>query len=196
MTLTLNQVKTNLKKVDFTKLPKPKKSNKGERGQLLELALGIENSSKLTDCIDGELKSFTHGESIAVTQLKHLLPEIMSNVSFHKTKLGRKLKRTLYVKFNSENEFIGSTVMSQEIDPRHYAEMEQDYNDIKTKVVELVNQKKQLATITGRNKVLQIRTSGTKKSDGTYTPLTYRGQQLKDKSMRFYITARHAKKIA
>ncbi len=196
MTLTLNQVRTNLRKVDFTKLPKPKKTNKGERGQLLELALGIENSSKLTDCIDGELKSFTHGQSIAITQMNHLLPEIMNDVPFHETKLGRKLKRTLYVKFNSNNEYIGSTVMSQEIDPKHYEEMEQDYNDIKNKVIELVNQKKQLATITGRNKVLQIRTSGSKKSDGTYTPLTYKGQQLKNKSMRFYITASHAKKIA
>ena len=86
--------------------------------------------------------------------------------------------------------------MSQELDPKHYTEMEQDYNDIKNKVVELVNQKKQLATITGRNKVLQIRTSGSKKSDGTYTPLKYNGQILKDKGMRFYITASHAKKIA
>ena len=196
MTLTLNQVKTNLKKIDFSKLPKPKKTNKGKRGQLLELALGIANSSKLTDCVDGELKSFTQGESIAVTSIKHVLPEIMNNVSFHETKLGRKLKRTLYVKFSSDNEFIGSTVMSQELDPKHYAEIEQDYNDIKNKVVELVNQKKQLATITGRNKVLQIRTSGSKKSDGTYTPLKYNGQILKDKGMRFYITASHAKKIA
>ena len=59
MTLTLNEVKENLTKVDFSKLPKPKKTNKGKRGQLLELALGIANTSKLTDCVDGELKSFT-----------------------------------------------------------------------------------------------------------------------------------------
>ena len=39
------------------------------RDRLLELALGIANSSKLTDCVDGELKSFTQGESIAVIQL-------------------------------------------------------------------------------------------------------------------------------
>ena len=46
MTLTLNEVKANLKKVDFEKLPKPTR-NKGGRGQLLELALGIENSSRI-----------------------------------------------------------------------------------------------------------------------------------------------------
>ena len=71
MTLTLKEVKENLTTVDFTKLPKPAR-NKGGRGQLLELALGIDNSSNLCDCVDGELKSFTQGESIAVTQLKHL----------------------------------------------------------------------------------------------------------------------------
>ena len=45
MNLTLSQVKTNLTNVDFSKLPKPGK-NKGDRGQLLELALGIPNSSR------------------------------------------------------------------------------------------------------------------------------------------------------
>ena len=35
--------------------------NKGERGQALELILGIPNSSALTDLEDGELKTFTVG---------------------------------------------------------------------------------------------------------------------------------------
>ena len=53
MTLTLKEVKANLTTVDFTKLPKPAR-NKGGRGQLLELALGIDNSSNLCDMVDGE----------------------------------------------------------------------------------------------------------------------------------------------
>ena len=77
MNLTLSQVKINLTNVDFSKLPKPGK-NKGDRGQLLELALGIPNSSRLTDLVDGELKSYTKGESIAVKQLRHALPEVMN----------------------------------------------------------------------------------------------------------------------
>ena len=60
MTLTLKEVKENLTTVDFSKLPKPAR-NKGGRGQLLELALGIDNSSNLCDMVDGELKSFTQG---------------------------------------------------------------------------------------------------------------------------------------
>ena len=93
MTLTLKEVKENLTTVDFSKLPKPGR-NKGDRGQLLELALGIDNSSNLTDMVDGELKSFTQGESIAVTQLKHVLPQIFANIPFYRTKLGIKTQQT------------------------------------------------------------------------------------------------------
>ena len=65
MTLTLRETQNKLQKTNFEELPKPRK-NKGVRGQLLELALGIPNSSKLTDLVDGELKSYTNGESVAV----------------------------------------------------------------------------------------------------------------------------------
>ena len=109
MTLTLNQVKANLKTVDFSKFEKPAR-NKGGRGQLLELALGISNSSSLCDCVDGELKSFTQGESIAVTQLKHVLPEIIGDdfKTFSESKVGIKLRNTLYIGFDRENNYLGS----------------------------------------------------------------------------------------
>jgi hypothetical protein len=112
MTLTLSEVQFNLTKVDFTRLPKPRK-NKGVRGQLLELALGIPNSSKLTDMVDGELKSFTKGESIAVTQLRHTLPEIFNNTPFNKSKLGIKISRTLYVAFDRNNNFLGTATHTE-----------------------------------------------------------------------------------
>ena len=85
MTLTLTETQNRLQKTNFEALPKPRK-NKGVRGQLLELALGIPNSSKLTDLVDGELKSYTKGESVAVTQLRHTLPEIFNNTPFNKSK--------------------------------------------------------------------------------------------------------------
>ena len=82
MTLTLTETEKRLQNTNFEALPKPRK-NKGVRGQLLELALGIPNSSKLTDLVDGELKSYTKGESVAVTQLRHTLPEIFNNTPFN-----------------------------------------------------------------------------------------------------------------
>ena len=52
MTLTLTETQNRLQNTNFEALPKPRK-NKGVRGQLLEIALGIPNSSKLTDLVDG-----------------------------------------------------------------------------------------------------------------------------------------------
>ena len=99
MTLTLTETQNRLQKTNFEALPKPRK-NKGVRGQLLELALGIPNSSKLTDLVDGELKSYTKGESVAVTQLRHTLTEVFNKTPFNQSKLGIKISRTLYVAFD------------------------------------------------------------------------------------------------
>ena len=81
MKLSTNQVYARLKTTDFSGFQKPGK-NKGERGQLLETALGVANSSNLTDLVDGEIKSYTVGQTIAVTQVKHclliLLTELLS----------------------------------------------------------------------------------------------------------------------
>ena len=124
MTLTLRETENRIKTTNFDSLPKPRK-NKGVRGQLLELALGIPNSSKLTDLVDGELKSFTKGESIAVTQLRHTLPEVMNNTPFNKSKLGIKISRTLYVAFDRNNNFLGTATHTETNQL-----IEQDYNDI------------------------------------------------------------------
>ena len=68
MTLTLRETENRIKTTNFDSLPKPRK-NKGVRGQLLELALGIPNSSKLTDLVDGELKSYTKGNQLRLLNL-------------------------------------------------------------------------------------------------------------------------------
>tara|TARA_B100000609_G_C17069200_1_gene358178 strand:+ start:74 stop:667 length:594 start_codon:yes stop_codon:yes gene_type:complete len=191
--LSLEQVKENLKKVDFSKLPKPTKNNKGARGQLLELALGIENSSNLCDCVDGEVKSFTRGQSVAVTQLKHMIPEIENNIPFKKTKLGKKLGNTLYVAFDN-NGYVNAKHHSLEEDTE-YSKFEQDYNDLKEIVTNAIKQKKELKCVKGRNNILEIRTGGSRnKKTGRYTPTTYKGHTLRDKYMRFYLTSPYVRK--
>ena len=194
MTLTLNEVKENLTKVDFTKLPKPKKTNKGKRGQLLELALGIANTSKLTDCVDGELKSFTQGESIAVTQLKHILPQIFANIPIYRTKLGIKTQQTLFVGFDRDNNFIGSTTITPESDPKHFEQLEQDFHDICDAILDAYYDKKELHTVTGRNGLLQIRTKDSKYK-GKYHPIIWKGQQLSDKGFAFYLTGKFGREL-
>ena len=194
MTLALNEVKENLTKVDFTKLPKPKKTNKGKRGQLLELALGIANTSKLTDCVDGELKSFTQGESIAVTQLKHILPQIFANIPIYRTKLGIKTQQTLFVGFDRDNNFIGSTTLTPESDPKHFEQLEQDFHDICDAILDAYYDKKELHTVTGRNGLLQIRTKDSKYK-GKYHPIIWKGQQLSDKGFAFYLTGKFGREL-
>ena len=185
MTLTLRETENRIKTTDFDALPKPRK-NKGVRGQLLELALGIPNSSKLTDLVDGELKSFTKGESVAVTQLRHTLPEIFNNTPFNKSKLGIKISRTLYVAFDRQNNFLGTATHTET-----NKLIEEDYNDI----CEFVRNTKTLKTFTGKNKVLQIRTKDSKDKKGNYHPIKWEGKEISNKGFAFYLTGRYAKGI-
>lgn len=210
MTLTLNEVKENLTTVDFSKLPKPAR-NKGGRGQLLELALGIDNSSNLCDMVDGELKSFTQGESIAVTQLNHCIPEILKGVSFNNSKVGKKLERTLYVGFDDNNNFLGSVELNQTTDKEHYKQLEEDYNFICEKIKtayqlkiplnqlegQPLNRFKELSyTITGKNKLLQIRTKASKNSKGEYVPEKFNDVILNPNSkMGFYLCGRFGREL-
>ena len=185
MTLTLRETQNKLQNTNFEVLPKPRK-NKGVRGQLLELALGIPNSSKLTDLVDGELKSFTKGESVAVTQLRHTLPEVFNKTPFNQSKLGIKISRTLYVAFDRQNNFLG-TATHTKTNPL----IEEDYNDI----CDFIRNTKTLKTFTGRNGILQIRTKDSKNKKGQYNPITWKGQTLSNKGFAFYLTGRYAKTI-
>ena len=185
MTLTLSETEKKLQKTNFEALPKPRK-NKGVRGQLLELALGIPNSSKLTDLVDGELKSYTKGESVAVTQLRHTLPEIFNNTPFNKSKLGIKISRTLYVAFDRNNNFLGTATHTET-----NKLIEEDYNDI----CDFIRNAKNLHTFTGRNKVLQIRTKDSKDKKGNYHPIIWKGKEISNKGYAFYLTGRYAKGI-
>ena len=185
MTLTLKETENRIKTTNFDSLPKPMQ-NKGGRGQLLELALGIPNSSNLTDLVDGELKSFTKGESVAVTQLRHTLTEVFNKTPFNKSKLGIKISRTLYVAFDRQNNFLG-TATHTKTNPL----IEQDYNDI----CEYIRTATTLKTFTGRNGILQIRTKDSKDRSGNYHPIIWEGPQISNKGFAFYLTGRYAKTI-
>jgi len=193
MTLTTLQTVAKLKVTDFSGFDKPAK-NKGARGQLIELALGIPNSSKLTDLVDGELKTFTVGESIAVTQLNHCLAEIIEDgVSFADSKVGAKLKQTIYVGFTRTNEYVGTEVLNEETHAEHYQQLSEDYDYICTAIRAAFESGSELSTVTGPNGLLQIRTKASKSKTGNYTPLMFTGQQLKNKGMAFYLCGQFGK---
>jgi hypothetical protein len=192
--LTVNEVFAKLKVTDFSAFDKPGK-NKGARGQLLETALGVPNSSDLKDLEDGELKSFTVGESIAATQLKHCLSEIIEDkVSFEESKVGQKLKQTVYVGFTRDNDYVGTELLNEETHPEHYSELKEDYEFICNSICTLFNAGKELNTITGPNKLLQIRTKASK-TNGRYVPLSFAGCTLKDKGMAFYLCGQFGRNL-
>ncbi len=192
--LTTLEVFAKLNVTDFSAFEKPGK-NKGARGQLLETALGVPNSSDLKDLEDGEIKTFTVGESIAATQLKHCLTEIIEDsVSFDESKVGQKLKQTVYVGFTRDNEYVGSAVLNEETHAEHYQELREDYEFICNSIRTLFDAGKELSTITGPNGLLQIRTKASK-TNGRYVPLTFAGVTLKDKGMAFYLCGQFGRNL-
>lgn len=206
--LTALQVYGKLKVTDFTQFEKPGK-NKGSRGQFLETALGIPNTSNLKDLVDGELKSFTVGETIAVTQLKHCLSEIIEDsVSFDDSKVGQKLKQTVYVGFSRSNDYVGTEMLNEETHPEHYQELREDFEFITKQFriafergVELdqlgfVNRKGEPShTITGPNGLLQVRTKASKTKTGTYVPLSFKDVTFNDKGMAFYLCGQFGRNL-
>ena len=195
LTLTALQVYGKLKVTDFTQFKKPGK-NKGSRGQFLETALGIPNTSKLKDLVDGELKSFTVGESIAATQLKHCLPEIINDsVSFEDSKVGQKLKQTVYVGFSRSNDYVGTEMLNEETHPEHYQELREDFDHICDAIRHAFNTQTELSTVTGPNGLLQIRTKASKTKAGTYVPMKFEDVTLKDKGMAFYLCGQFGRNL-
>jgi hypothetical protein len=192
--LTTNQVYGKLKVTDFSVFAKPGK-NKGARGQLLETVLGVPNSSDLKDLEDGEIKTFTVGESIAATQLKHCLSEIIEDcVSFDDSKVGQKLKQTLYVGFTRVNDYVGCAVLNEETHPEHYQELREDFDYICSKIRSAFDAETELNTTTGPNGLLQIRTKASK-TNGRYVPLNFAGVTLKDKGMAFYLCGQFGRNL-
>ena len=193
--LTVNEVFGKLKVTDFSVFEKPAK-NKGARGQLLETALGVPNSSDLKDLEDGEIKTFTVGESIAATQLKHCLSEIIEDaVSFDDSKVGQKLKQTVYVGFTRENDYVGSVVLNEETHPEHYQELREDYEFICSKIRRAFDVESELNTITGPNGLLQIRTKASKTKRNDYTPLTFADVTFNNKGMAFYLCGQFGRNL-
>lgn len=193
--LTVAEIQTQFGNFDFSQFQKPGR-NKGQRGQLIETALGIPNSSKLRDLIDGELKTFTVGETIAVTQLKHCLEEIIDErVEFDDSKVGKKLEKTIYVGFTRKNEYVGHMTLNSETHSEHYYQLAEDYGYICSQIKLAYSEGRELNTITGPNQLLQIRTKASKTRSGYYTPMCYNGIQLKDKGMAFYLLSNFGKTI-
>ena len=76
----------------------------------------------------------------------------------------------------------------------HY-KLSEDYNYICAEIRRRYSNNEKLHTITGLNRLLQIRNKASKNKLGNYAPLDYNGKRLKDKAMAFYLTRTFEKNI-
>ena len=77
--------------------------NKGKSGQLLELALGLDNSSRKLDFEDGELKTNKCNsdgkplETMYITQISRIIDDLLKEKDFYSSRLYQKINNLLYV---------------------------------------------------------------------------------------------------
>ena len=186
--MLLSEAEIKLNSIDKNQAPIPAR-NKGGRGLWVEEQLGMKQSSQLNDFDDGELKAFKEGQTIAVTMVQHCLNEILDRgVSYSESNVGKKLNNVLFVKFAKTGEFVKSLVSNSQIHRELHYKLSEDYNHICEEIRRRYDNNEELNTITGLNKLLQIRTKASKTRLGNYVPLDYNGKRLKDKAMAFYLT--------
>ena len=191
--LTIHDICKKLETADLTSIDSPT-LNKGSRGKQIELMLGIANSSNLTDLQDGEIKSFTIGQSIAITQLHHCLHEIINTKKvFRESKVGIKIVNTIYFAFAKNGTFQSWKYINH-----CYGiieKMTEDYDFISKTIRNNYASKKWLHTINGPNKILQIRTKASKTKKGVYNSLVFNDIILNNKGMAFYLTSKFVKSL-
>ena len=193
--MLLEEGKEKLDALDKSLLPTYGR-NKGGRGQSIEQLLGLPNGITLLDFSNGEGKSFKSGQTIAVTMLRHCLPEILDrSVSYSQSKVGKKLKNVLFIKFSKFGEYIDNLVFNVDNYRELFYNLSQDYNYICDEIRKRYDNNQELNTINGTHKLLQIRTKANKTTLGNYVPLEYNGKRLKDKAMAFYLTTTFEKSI-
>ena len=194
--MLLEEAEIKLNSIDKNNAPIPG-INKGGRGQWVERQLGLDLGSNLIDFDNGEGKTFKEGEPIAVTMLQHCFDEVFDrSISFSESKVGKKLKNVLFVKFAKKTgKFVGSLVTNVESHRELYYKLSEDYNDVCEGIRRCYENKEDVHTINGRNGYLQIRSKANKTSKGVYNPLVYNGQQVYHCAMAFYLRNKFARVI-
>ncbi len=81
---------------------------KGRSGQLLELALGLQNTNTTLDFIDGELKTNkcdkegNPQETMYITQISKIIDDLLLKKNFYDTHVYKKISNLLYVPISKD----------------------------------------------------------------------------------------------
>jgi DNA mismatch repair endonuclease MutH len=172
--------------------------NKGSVGQIIERAIGVDLSSDLLDFQNGELKSnkFLQGapaETLAVTQIGHVLKEIQGEISWARSSVLKKIQSFIFLPVHKdasdpEDWVVGHAIhFSEKQFPRQYKKLGNDYEEIGTEIRKILNGNGSLHTTNGKNNYLQIRTKDSKDKSGAYHPVKFNGRALSNKNYAFYL---------
>jgi hypothetical protein len=172
--------------------------NKGSVGQIIERAIGVDLSSDLLDFENGELKSNkflggTPAETLAVTQIGHILPEIHAEISWPNSSVLKKITSFIFLPIhkdspNPDHWIVGRAVhFSEKSYPEQYKKLGSDYEQIGAEIRKVLTGSGSLHTTNGSNEYLQIRTKDSKDKTGSYHPIKFQGRALSDKNFAFYL---------
>ena len=172
--------------------------NKGSVGQIIERAIGVDLSSDLLDFENGELKSnkFLRGapaETLAVTQIGHVLKEIQGEVRWARSSVLKKIQSFIFLPVHKdasdpEDWIVGHAIhFSEKRFPKQYKKLGDDYEEIGTEIRKVLSGNGSLHTTNGINNYLQIRTKDSKDKSGSYHPVKFNGRALSNKNYAFYL---------
>lgn len=183
--------------------------NKGLTGQLLELQLGLENSSRNLDFEDGELKSNKVDidgkplETMYIKQISSMIDDLLSEKKFFETKLYKKINNILYVpvyKGSRKNKvnrkkwrLLPYIHIKLSEHPQLKKQLEEDYYNICKLMKKQLNKNQNSYLHTCNGKYIQIRTKDSKPYNAIYSNVYNR--IVSDKNRAFYFKKEFIKKI-
>lgn len=181
--------------------------NKGKTGQLLELTIGLELSSKTLDFEDGELKTNkcdrlgNPKETVFITQIASMIDELLDCKPFKETKLYQKIKHLLYVPISKEgdpNDWMFLKSVEVDLSSPNCQELaeqlEKDYNYICKCMNEQLSLSSTNTLHTVSGKYIQIRTKDSMPYHPIYSSKYKR--EISNKNRAFYFKKEFMKYIS
>lgn len=173
--------------------------NKGKTGQLLEIVLGLKNTSKGLDFEDGELK--THKvdktgkpkETIFITQIKSIIDDLLDKTDFFGTHIYKKIANILFVPIYKDKNvppeewfFLPYTHvnLNEPIFEKIKTQLKEDYDSICDQLNRHIKEANDQFIHTSNGKLIQIRSKDSK----PYHPIFSRihKRNVSNKNHAFY----------
>lgn len=170
---------------------------KGRTGQLLEILIGLENSTKNLDFKDGELKTnkcdrFGNPlETMYITQISLIIDDLIMKKNFYDTHVYEKISNILYVPISKEgspeNWFVLPYIhvnLNEERFSKLKKHIEDDYYNICTQLKEQIEKGPDGHIHTANGKYIQVRTKDSKPYSPIYSNIYKRN--VSNKNYAFY----------